>query len=684
MLSIGRSITAGAYLLFVALCVCTAVPANGQTRLVEDFTRPEAGPLTQWRSNGGQWHSAPGHASIHELRGNKVLRIMGGDDRTIELSLNDATRGGEVLSFDVERWTSRGPFHYRIEARIGDAWQEIYNGDREVRVGDFPTRVRIPLPTGVRQLRFTATSHPEGGVLMRQVRITPPTPMTLTGAHPLNVRLPVLTNKPRNPIAGVRLATSGTLSPLSVTSVTFTLEGTTRLDDVASVELVMGPGRVNAEGFAAPEQWGEALGASQATHGMGVIDGQLQLQEEMNDLWLCVTLREDAPLLHRVAGRITSIRLSNGRMLRIASPRVSPVQRLGVSVRDGGDDGSSVYRIPGLATTNEGTLIAVYDIRWTGWPDLPANIDVGMSRSTDGGRTWEPMRAILDYPESMPGSRGNGVGDPSVLVDAQTNTIWVAALWSQGNRAWHGSGPGITPEETGQLVLTRSDDDGLTWSDPINVTPQLKDPKWRLLFNGPGKGITMRDGTLVFPAQFKDENNVPHSTIIYSSDRGATWRIGTGARSHTTESQVVELNDGVLMLNMRDDRGGSRAVAITRDMGRTWQEHPTSRRALPEPHTCMASIIRADERSDAMRHGLFFSNPAVGAPPRRMMTIKYSPDHGDTWPSESQLLLDAGSSAGYSCLSMINDDHVGILYECSRAHLVFQVIPVEEIVSSHE
>jgi len=67
-----------------------------------------------------------------------------------------------------------------------------------------------------------------------------------------------------------------------------------------------------------------------------------------------------------------------------------------------------------------------------------------------------------------------------------------------------------------------------------------------------------------------------------------------------------------------------------------------------------------------------------------MMTIKYSPDDGQTWPQANQILLDAGVSAGYSCLTMVDNDHVGILYESSRAHLVYQVIPLKEIVSSHE
>ncbi len=657
-------------------------PVHGQAQLVEPFTQRAPGALTQLRSQGGQWSAEPNHASIQAIRGSQALRIMGGEHRIVELTLDQMTRGSEVMTFEAERWTRRAPFEFRIQRRTGDGWQDIYNGDN-VAVGEFPTRARVTLPTNVKQLRFICTSHPEGGVMIRNFSILPPRPMSIQTVQPLNVALPVLINKPRNPVAGVRIDTEGELSPITVRAVRFTLDGTTRLDDIASVEVVTAPVDLNREHYATPRAWGATLASTSTIHRDMTLRGELALTEGVNGIWLCVTTRPNAELTHRVGARITSVTLSNGRTITLDAPTVSTVQRLGVSVRDGGDDGSSVYRIPGLATTNNGTLIAVYDIRWDGWVDLPGNIDVGMSRSTDSGRTWEPMKAIIDFDASVPGSRGNGVGDPAVLVDRQTNTIWVAALWSKGNRAFHGSGPGLTPDETGQLVLVRSDDDGLTWSEPINITA-IKDPAWRLLFNGPGKGVTMRDGTLVFAAQFKDEHNMPHSTILYSPDRGSTWHIGTGARSDTTEAQVVELDDGVLMLNMRDNRGGWRAVATTQDMGKTWQEHPTSRKALPEPHTCMASLIRIDELSDSRRTGLLFSNPAVSAPPRRMMTIKYSPDDGQTWPQANQILLDAGVSAGYSCLTMVDNDHVGILYESSRAHLVYQVIPLKEIVSSHE
>src|SRR3546814_115182 len=71
----------------------------------------------------------------------------------------------------------------------------------------------------------------------------------------------------------------------------------------------------------------------------------------------------------------------------------------GIALRRHGEDGVDTYRIPGLATSNKGTLIAVYDVRYNNAADLQANIDIGMSRSADGGETWEPMKVIMDMGE---------------------------------------------------------------------------------------------------------------------------------------------------------------------------------------------------------------------------------------------------------------------------------------------
>ena len=412
-----------------------------------------------------------------------------------------------------------------------------------------------------------------------------------------------------------------------------------------------------------------------------------KLADGDNFIWIRCKLKKNADIDYQVGARVEQVKFSNGKTFELHAP--ASVQRIGVAVRKGGDDGVNTYRIPGLATTSEGTLIGVYDVRRQTGGDLPGDIDVGMSRSTDGGRTWKPMQIIMDMGND-PDWHYDGIGDPAVLVDNNTGTIWVAATWSHGNRSWRGSGPGLKPEETGQLMLVRSDDDGVTWSKPINITKQVKKSEWCFILQGPGKGITMRDGTIVFAAQYQDppkESNraahrLPHSTIIYSRDHGETWQVGTGAFDDTTESQVVEIEPGVLMLNCRYNRQAVRVVMTTHNMGKTWQKHATSERALIEPGSCMASLIDVDQEvGKDIGKWLLFSNPDSTAD-RHHITIKASSDRGLTWPKEHRLLLDEGNGRGYSCMSMIDEKTVGILYEGSQADMTFQRIPLSDIVKS--
>jgi sialidase-1 len=329
-------------------------------------------------------------------------------------------------------------------------------------------------------------------------------------------------------------------------------------------------------------------------------------------------------------------------------------------VRRQGDDGVHTYRIPGLAATPKGTLVAVFDVRHKNAADLPGDIDVGMMRSTDGGKTWGKMRLVLDFDAAVPDSRGNGVGDPAVLVDRKTGRVIVAGLWSKGNRAWNGSGPGLTPEETGQVVLTRSDDDGLTWSPPVNVTTKLagRGKDWKLLFQGPGGGIQLADSTLVFAAQYRDAAGTPHACFISSADGGDTWAVSTPAiptRPPTSEAQVAQLADGSLLLTMRDEsRSGKRAWAryewagdVTKGAwGAPWF-------TVPDP-TCMGSLIRHPAGP------LLLSSP--GSPKeRKALTVRTSSDGGKSW-GEGRV-LDPRPCA-YSCMTPLADGRVGVLYEC--------------------
>lgn len=378
-----------------------------------------------------------------------------------------------------------------------------------------------------------------------------------------------------------------------------------------------------------------------------------------------------------------------------------------VYVRTQNQEGVHTYRIPGLATSNKGTLLAVWDNRYANSRDLQGDIDIGLSRSFDQGKTWQQNQQILDMGEwgGLP-EKFNGVSDACILVDKNSGRIWVAGLWMYGvhdkNGIWiegltqdssrwehqwaaRGSQPGFTPKQTCQFLLTYSDDDGETWAKPLNITKKTKKKEWWLYAPAPGAGITMSDGTLVFPTQGRDENGVPFSNITYSKNGGKSWITSQPASTNTTECSVVELADGSLMLNMRDNRNNSekgdkngRAIYTSNNLGNTWTEHPTSHGALIES-TCMASLYKHTYKNEAGEEKsiLLFSNPATKQG-RHNMRLKASLDDGSSW-SEG-ILLDQGNSYGYSCITAVDENNVGVLYEGSRAQMSFKIVPLDTIL----
>lgn len=363
-----------------------------------------------------------------------------------------------------------------------------------------------------------------------------------------------------------------------------------------------------------------------------------------------------------------------------------PASRPTVVIHRQGDDNCHTFRIPGIARTNKGTLLGVYDLRYNSRRDLQGHMDIGLSRSTDGGKTWSTPRPIMDMGEfGGLGQDQNGCSDPNILVDTVTGEIFVSAVWTHGKPGTHqwvgrGSEPGLDIKHSSQFMVVRSTDDGVTWSKPENWTARLKNPDWYLFAPAPGNGITLSDGTLVMPTQGRDAKGLPFSNLIWSRDRGKSWIVSTPARTDTTECAVAELSDGSLMLNMRDNRNrrdksdtNGRAVSVTPDRGRTWKVHSSDHGALPEP-VCMASLI-----SHALPDGrrvLFFSNPNSKTS-RRNMTVRASLDDGVNWPVDKQILLDHRGGA-YSSLVIVDEDTLGILYESSRADLVFQKVELSE------
>lgn len=512
--------------------------------------------------------------------------------------------------------------------------------------------------------------------------------------------LPVLTGKKYNPVQKIRLIRDSTgfnREEYILEKVTLSLEGTTDISDIDKVML-----------FRAGEndklETDHPVGEVQPTATKITFSNHFTVTEDTTILWVSVTLKKSIDLSHKIKIRCEEIVTDRGKLKIL--PHDAKELRAGVALRQHGQDGVHTSRIPGLATSKNGTLMAIYDARYESARDLQGHMDIALNRSFDGGRTWDPMQVVLDRKEwgGMP-EKYNGVSDACILVDDRTGDIYVAGLWMHGlldaetgkwvegltadSTRWlhqwraKGSQPGFGVKETSQFLITKSSDDGLTWSEPINIT-SAKKKEWWLFAPAPGQGITMTDGTLVFPSQGRDENGTSFSNITWSKDGGKTWKTSNPATKNTTECAVVELQDGSLMLNMRDNRNrgneevNGRSVFVTSDLGETWKEHPTSRKALIEP-TCMASLHTHRYMEDGVEKSLLlFVNPASTSK-RNNITLKVSYDGGNTWPEEKQILLDEYSGRGYSCITSVNDSTLGILYESSQADMAFQTVSLKEI-----
>lgn len=322
-----------------------------------------------------------------------------------------------------------------------------------------------------------------------------------------------------------------------------------------------------------------------------------------------------------------------------------------------GRDGVFEYRIPGLVTSQRGTLLAFCDARMRKAGDPPNTIHLVLKRSVDAGKTWGPLTTLAE--------NGDGaVADSCGVVDRQTGTLWIFSVYCPAGVGSYNAAPGLSGA-TFLYKAVKSDDDGVTWSKPIDVTAMVKKPEWSAGSTGIGRGVQLRSGRLVIPryrATYQPGNTTPlnsESYVSYSDDHGQTWRIGgvASVAGGTNECQVVELVDGSLLLNMRGVTGNHRKIARSRDGGMTWTEiHEDAE--LIEPR-CQGSLLNFTDTIAHDRNRLLFGNPA--SLERKNYTVRLSYDEGRSWSVARQIF--AGPAA-YSCLTILADQSVGCLYEC--------------------
>jgi sialidase-1 len=188
----------------------------------------------------------------------------------------------------------------------------------------------------------------------------------------------------------------------------------------------------------------------------------------------------------------------------------------------------------------------------------------------------------------------------------------------------------------------------VAWSKPIgltDVTRDLADPKWRTSVVGPGGGIQTRDGRLAIPVWKFEPWGV---FAVVSDDHGRTWRRGELVPDVSgDESQLVELSDGRLLFDIRQQRGGHRWRATSADSGKTW-----SKAGAGEQVSAVACAIERFTLKAAGddRDRLLWTGPK--GPQRSNLVVRVSYDEGATFPHER---LIAAGLAAYSDLTILKD-----------------------------
>ncbi len=325
-----------------------------------------------------------------------------------------------------------------------------------------------------------------------------------------------------------------------------------------------------------------------------------------------------------------------------------------VEVFRAGSDGYHSYRIPALLATRKGTLLAFCEGRRNSRSDT-GDIDLLLKRSFDHGKTWSRQQMVADH-------GADTVGNPCPVQDRRDGVIWLP-LTSNPTQVTEAMIQQGDLRGTRRVWITRSADDGATWAPLREITASVKEPEWTWYATGPGNGIQLRGGRLAIPCDHRLRGSQDtYSHLIYSDDRGRSWKIGGVAEKNTNECAVVERQDGSLLLNMRSYHGRNRrAVAVSRDGGLTWSATRLDE-ALVEP-VCQASLVRFTRRGRGSRGRILFSNPADTR--RARMTVRLSYDEGETWPVAR--LLHEGP-ASYSSLAILRDRTVGCLYERGAGH----------------
>jgi sialidase-1 len=342
------------------------------------------------------------------------------------------------------------------------------------------------------------------------------------------------------------------------------------------------------------------------------------------------------------------------------------------TVFERGEGGYHTFRIPAIVKAADGSLLAFAEGRLDD-PSDDGDIDLVLKRSSDGGATWGPLKVVAD-------DGPNKWGNPVPILDRNTGRVVVNTTRTAGHVTGGDVQCGrVTQEETRRSFIQFSDDHGVTWSEPVDITGDVRPDNWRHFVGGPGHGIQLAEGAnagrLVIPGNHSVAPADPDQECaggaqsgghsLYSDDGGKTWHLGAVDRPgdgvvNPNESAVVELGDGTLYFSTRNQGGSAppRRAATTSSDGGTTFDAPYAAVEGITTSQVQGSLLRLPG-APAARERVVFSAPGH-ASSREKLTLWSSFDDAATW-SPSLTVYDG--PAGYSDLVHLDERALGVIFE---------------------
>jgi hypothetical protein len=440
----------------------------------------------------------------------------------------------------------------------------------------------------------------------------------------------------------LKIHTQGSTNPFNLTSITINLNGTSDMDDIDSVRLIY-------------TRLSQDLNSAYKVRYPAVVpntgDITFNISQTLfhgsNYFWVVCDVNSEATERNLIDAECLEFTIDGNQSGTYVPDNSSPDGEKSIilahkSLFISGTEGIHTFRIPAIVTTNEGTLIAATDARVDNGADLgwTGNIDIVYKRSSDNGITWSEMMTAADFPGV------EGASDCSMIYDKETDEIIMFYNYA---------------DETDEFqwpYMIKSADDGLSWSAFTNLNEDIYDPSWTWAFVTSGRGIQKSDGSLRHVINVMD-GNTPGALIFGSDDHGESWySVMNPISPLANESKLVQLDDGSLMINCRQENSNKRMIGQTNDDGNTWYNIHYDN-TLIEPK-CNASILRyTSVLNGYTKSRILFSNPASTSA-RVNMKVRLSYDEGETWTEGK--VINPGSSA-YSSLTVLGDRTIGLLYE---------------------